>query len=78
MRARRFLYVEYNDGEREFYDLRHDPFELYNLARRLSADQLGQLHSELAAMENCHDGTACWRAMHVARWPTAGGAEAVK
>ena len=27
-----FLYVEYKDGEREFYDLRGDPFELDNLA----------------------------------------------
>ena len=25
MRTPRFLYVEYNDGEREFYDLRTDP-----------------------------------------------------
>ena len=78
MRTRRFLYVEYNDGEREFYDLRHDPFELHNLAYRLSVDQLAQLHSQLAAIEDCHDGTSCWRAMHVSRWPTAGGAGAVK
>ncbi len=78
MRTRRFLYVEYNDGEREFYDLRHDPFELHSLAYRLSVDQLAQLHSQLAAIEDCHDGTSCWRAMHVSRWPTAGGAGAVK
>jgi N-acetylglucosamine-6-sulfatase len=78
MRTRRFLYVEYNDGEREFYDVGNDPFELHNLAYRLSTDQLAQLHSELAAMENCHNGPSCWRAMHVSRWPTAGGAGAIK
>ena len=43
--ARRdFLYVEYNDGEREFYDLRTDPFELHNLAPTMTLLQLFQLH----------------------------------
>ena len=78
MRTPRFLYVEYNDGEREFYDLRHDPFELHNVAYRLSLNQLEQLHAELARMENCHEGHSCWRAMHVGSWPTARGARAFK
>ena len=30
------LYVEYVDGEREYYDLRRDPFELHNIAAQLS------------------------------------------
>ena len=37
MRTKRFLYVEYADGEREFYDLRTDPYEIDNLAGGLSA-----------------------------------------
>jgi N-acetylglucosamine-6-sulfatase len=65
MRTRTFLYVEYDDGEREFYDLRTDPFELHNLASLLSAAQGEQLHRELLAMEHCHNGAACWPAMHV-------------
>ena len=65
MRTQRFLYVEYNDGEREFYDLRQDPFELHNLAGRLSLTDRVLLHTELLAMEQCHGGLACWNAMHL-------------
>jgi N-acetylglucosamine-6-sulfatase len=71
MRTSRFLYVEYADGEREFYDLRTDPFELHNLAATLTSSQLALLHSELARLERCHGGRRCWAAMHVARGPTA-------
>ena len=37
MRTHDFLYVEYKDGGREYYELRTDPFELDNLAPYLSA-----------------------------------------
>jgi N-acetylglucosamine-6-sulfatase len=60
-----FLYVEYRDGEREFYDLRTDPYEIHNLARMLSPDQLGRLHERLLALENCHTGPSCWAAEHI-------------
>jgi arylsulfatase A-like enzyme len=63
MRTGQFLYVEYADGEREFYDLQTDPFELDNLAGRLDAVTLAQLHLALGAIENCHDGASCWAAM---------------
>ena len=65
MRTHNFLYVEYADGEREYYDLRTDPFELDNLAPYMPAALLAELHSELLAMERCHNGVACWAAMHV-------------
>ena len=65
MRTADFLYVEYADGEREFYDLRADPFELHNLAARLTRKQRAVLHSELRASERCHGARSCWRAMHV-------------
>ena len=41
MRTPRFLYVEYDDGEREFYDLQTDPYELDNLAASLSPAAIG-------------------------------------
>jgi arylsulfatase A-like enzyme len=63
MRTSQFLYVEYADGEREFYDLRTDPFELDNQAGRLDPATLAQLHLALAGIENCHDGASCWAAM---------------
>jgi len=65
MRTRGFLYVEYADGEREFYNLRTDPYELHNIASRLSLAKLAALHAELRRMERCHGGKACWTAMHV-------------
>jgi N-acetylglucosamine-6-sulfatase len=67
MRTRDFLYVEYKDGEREFYDLRSDPDELDNLAGRLTTSELAVLHSELLGIEHCHTGSSCWAAMHVVR-----------
>ena len=60
MRTERFLYVEYADGEREFYDLVNDPFELHNLAGGLTLLQLEELHAELLNLERCHDGLTCW------------------
>ena len=65
MRTTAFLYVEYADGEREFYDLRTDPFELHNVADRLTQRQLSRLHAELRRLERCHGGKTCWKAMHV-------------
>jgi arylsulfatase A-like enzyme len=65
MRTNRFLYVEYVNGEREFYDLATDPNELQNIAGQLPPGELAQLHQELVAMASCHDGASCWAAMHV-------------
>jgi hypothetical protein len=67
MRTRDFLYVEYNNGETEFYNLVRDPFELHNLAGRLGFAQLARLHEELVALEQCHGATDCWNAMRIDR-----------
>jgi arylsulfatase A-like enzyme len=65
MRTRRFLYVEYADGERELYDLRRDPYELHNRAGELTARRRRRLHAALAALHRCRGARACWRAAHV-------------
>ena len=36
MRTPDYLYVEYRDDEREFYDLRTDPYELHNIVSSLT------------------------------------------
>ncbi|MGH3056187.1 MAG: sulfatase/phosphatase domain-containing protein, partial [Gaiellaceae bacterium] len=52
-------YVEYANGEREYYDLDSDPYELTNTYSELSPDQVDALHSRLAGLENCHSAAAC-------------------
>ncbi len=58
------LYVEYATGEREYYDLRSDPFELHNIASQLAPASLRRLHGALLRVERCHGARACWRAQH--------------
>ncbi len=64
LRTPRSLYVEYGNGEREYYDLRSDPFELRNVAARLAPEHALKLHRTLLRMEACHGARACWRAQH--------------
>jgi arylsulfatase A-like enzyme len=65
IRTPTFLYVEYDSGGREFYDLRGDPFELDNLAGSLSAEDLSALHDDLERLEQCHGSASCWAAGHL-------------
>jgi arylsulfatase A-like enzyme len=58
------LYVEYRTGEREFYDLARDPFELHNIYAQLPPQKLDALHRVLVGIERCHGAAECWRAQH--------------
>ncbi|HST54999.1 MAG TPA: sulfatase [Solirubrobacteraceae bacterium] len=64
IRAPASLYVEYVTGEREYYNLLADPFELHNIARHLSPVHAQTLHRTLRAIKLCHGASACWRAQH--------------
>ena len=64
IRTERSLYVEYATGEREYYDLRRDPFELDNIASRLPSRYLRRLHRVLNGIERCHGARECSRAEH--------------
>jgi arylsulfatase A-like enzyme len=64
LRMPQALYVEYKNGEREYYDLARDPFELSNIARGLPPHVLARLHRVLVGLEHCHGAAACWRAQH--------------
>ncbi|MGW8375973.1 sulfatase [Streptomyces sp. ODS28] len=53
------LYVEYADGEREFYALDSDPYQLENRADSLTEKQRAALHDRLAAMRKCKGAESC-------------------
>ncbi|HLY38188.1 MAG TPA: sulfatase [Candidatus Binatia bacterium] len=53
LRLTDMVYVEYETGERELYDLSKDPWELTNIASTASPDLLAHLAAWLAAMRAC-------------------------
>jgi N-acetylglucosamine-6-sulfatase len=55
------LYVEYVDGEREWYDLTTDPDQLHNRYDELTQDARDALHNRLVELEAC-SGAGCRRA----------------
>ena len=58
IRTRRHLYVEYETGERELYDLRRDPAELHNVAATARRRLLRRLADRLARLKTCQ-GAGC-------------------
>ncbi|MFJ9820345.1 sulfatase [Streptomyces sp. NPDC101151] len=63
MRTDSYTYVEYAGGEKEYYNLRTDPYQLHNTVGRLSRARLAELHDALTRLENCR-GDGCWSAGH--------------
>jgi arylsulfatase A-like enzyme len=59
LRTRWTTYVEYANGDREFYDRRHDPFELHNRAPQLSPQRRARLSAALARYRQCRGAAAC-------------------
>jgi arylsulfatase A-like enzyme len=63
IRTTRFTYVRYHDDhQREYYDLRRDPFELDNTYHSLSPRRIAQLNARLTALKNCRSAAQCWAA----------------
>ena len=58
LRTPTYKFVEYADGEVEYYDLVRDPYELKNLASTLSAERLQQLRERVQALSTC-SGSTC-------------------
>jgi arylsulfatase A-like enzyme len=58
LRTKDELYVEYVNGEREWYDMRVDPDQLNNRYRELPADYKTALHDRLVTLEACR-GAGC-------------------
>ena len=59
LRTRWTTYVEYDNGDREFYDRRHDRYELHNRAARLSPARQARLSAALARYRRCAGSAAC-------------------
>ncbi len=59
------LYVEYANGEQEYYDTRSDPHQLTNLEASLPAEKRASLHKTLTALKNCKGTKSCQAAAHV-------------
>ena len=56
------IYVEYANGEREYYDLHSDPYELTNTYPELSPLRVNALHAQLASLESCRGAATCQQA----------------
>jgi len=53
IRGESFVYVEYENGEIEFYDLTADPYQLMNIADTLDMETLSILHAWLEELKSC-------------------------
>jgi N-acetylglucosamine-6-sulfatase len=65
LRTATYTYVEYRNGQVEFYDRAKDPDELHNIAGDLTPDRLAALHQALLDLRDCHTYKSCWAAGHV-------------
>ena len=68
LRSGHFVYVEYKDGEREYYNLARDPYERHNTYNRLKAKPRSRLHNALRKMRRCK-GRACSAAQSLVPGP---------
>jgi arylsulfatase A-like enzyme len=53
LRGQAFSYVEYITGEKEYYDLAADPYQLSNLASKLDPKLLAQLSTRVKELSAC-------------------------
>jgi len=65
LRTPTFTYVEYVNGEREYYDRSKDPHELDNIAGQLPASKMSALHAAIQKLVDCHGTSSCWAAGHI-------------
>jgi arylsulfatase A-like enzyme len=62
IRLEHAVYVEYVDGEREYYDIATDPFELRNAYEDLTPVHRALLQRYVARLVRCHGAASCHRA----------------
>jgi N-acetylglucosamine-6-sulfatase len=69
LRTRKFLYVAYDNGQHEYYDLTTDPYELFNVYSSLSSTVRTRLQKQLRRLEHCHGPESCEIAEHLTHFP---------
>jgi arylsulfatase A-like enzyme len=62
IRSRDSVYVEYDDGTREYHDYATDPYELRNSFPTLPPNTKASLHAAVNALRTCHGTQPCWNA----------------
>jgi N-acetylglucosamine-6-sulfatase len=62
IRSTTFTYVRYANGQREYYDLAHDPYELDNRAPNLGPARLAELDGWMNSLQACKGAQQCWDA----------------
>lgn len=58
IRTENSIYIEYENGERELYDLENDPFQLENKYETADPDVLRRMENRLEELRNC-EGESC-------------------
>jgi N-acetylglucosamine-6-sulfatase len=59
IRGSTWVYVEYDGGDKEYYDRATDPDELHNTYAALPEDRKASLHAMLSGLQSCHDAQSC-------------------
>jgi arylsulfatase A-like enzyme len=67
LRSATWTYVQYDDGEHEFYDRSTDPYELDNVYDSLSHGRKQRLTARVAALSTCVGQEQCWAAARSTR-----------
>ena len=62
LRTATYSYVQYADGEHEFYQRTVDPYELDNIYDSLSSARKRRLSNEVDALSTCKGQQQCWAA----------------
>ncbi|GLY28165.1 sulfatase [Kineosporia sp. NBRC 101731] len=63
LRSRKWLYVEYDNGDREYYDLTDDPLQMHNVYRDVSKKSRAELHRKVIRAKRCSGQTSCATAL---------------
>jgi N-acetylglucosamine-6-sulfatase len=62
LRTASSVFVQYNDGETEYYDHASDPYEQTNSIATLGASQRQSFEAKIDSIKNCHSSAQCWEA----------------